>query len=110
MTNLKDVFTLDQESIEDHFKELFDVWYEKRDLTTEYLHPTQKPIRLSEIALKKNSEAGDIVIDLFGGSGSTLLACEQLDRKCYMMELDTKYCDVIVKRFEKFTGKKAVKL
>ena len=50
------------------------------------------------------------VVDLFGGSGSTLIACEQLNRKCYMMELDPKYVDVIIKRWEQFTGKKAVKI
>ena len=73
-------------------------------------HPTQKPIKLAEWFLKRYSKDGHIVIDLFGGSGSTLIACEQLDRTCYMMELDPKYCDVIIKRWEKFTGEKAVLL
>lgn len=50
------------------------------------------------------------MLDVFGGSGSTLIACEQLNRKCYMAELDPKYCDVIIKRFEQFAGKKAVKI
>ena len=76
------------------------------------VHPTQKPLNLiSQIFKKfdKNNEYNNIV-DLFGGSGSTLIACEQLNRKCYMMELDPKYVDVIIKRWENFTGKKAVKL
>ena len=73
-------------------------------------HPTQKPIKLAEWFLKRYSKDGHIIVDLFGGSGSTLIACEQLDRTCYMMELDPKYCDVIIKRWEKFTGEKAVLL
>lgn len=71
-------------------------------------HPTQKPIKLAEWFLKRYSKDGHIIVDLFGGSGSTLIACEQLDRTCYMMELDEKYCDVIIKRWETLTGKKAV--
>lgn len=70
------------------------------------LHPTQKPVELAAKAIKNHS-AG-LVVDLFGGSGSTLIACEQLNRTCYMMEIDPVYCDVIVKRWEKFTGQKAV--
>ena len=74
------------------------------------VHPTQKPIKLCEWFIEKYSNAGEAIIDLYGGSGSTLIACEQLDRTCYMMELDPKYCDVIIKRWEKFTGEKAVLL
>ena len=79
---------------------------------TNRVHPTQKPVRLFAEIVKKfeNKERFDTVVDLFGGSGSTLMACEQLNRKCYMMELDPKYCDVIIKRWETFTGKKAVKI
>lgn len=73
-------------------------------------HPTMKPVELIENALLNNSKIGDIVLDLFLGSGSTLIACEQLNRKCYGMELDPHYCDVIIKRWEDFTGKQAVKL
>lgn len=69
------------------------------------LHPTQKPVELAERALK-NHDAKN-VLDLFLGSGSTLIAAEKTNRKCYGMELDPKYCDVIVKRWEEFTGKKA---
>jgi DNA modification methylase len=69
------------------------------------LHPTMKPIALVVKALKNSSKEEDLIVDLFGGSGSTLIACEQTNRICYMMELDPKYCDVIRKRYYKFIGK-----
>lgn len=72
------------------------------------VHPTQKPIFLPSEAIKNSTETNDLVLDLFGGSGSTLIACEQLNRKCYTMELDEHYCDVIITRWENLTGKKAV--
>ena len=72
------------------------------------LHPTQKPIAIPEHAISHSSKEGQIVLDLFGGSGSTLIACEKTNRKCFMMELDPKYCDVIIKRYENYTGKKAI--
>jgi len=71
------------------------------------LHPTMKPIELCGKGIANSSISKGIVLDLFGGSGSTLIACEKLDRKCYMMEIDPAYCDVIVTRWEEFTGKKA---
>ena len=74
------------------------------------VHPTQKPVRMLGEILKDFTSEGDIVVDVFGGSGSTLIACEQLNRKCYMCELDERYCDVIVQRWENFTGQKAVLL
>ena len=74
------------------------------------IHPTQKPIKILADIIKEYTNQDDIVLDLFGGSGSTLIACEQLNRKCYMMELDPKYIDVIIKRWEQFTGKKAEKI
>lgn len=74
------------------------------------LHPTMKPIELIAECLLDCSIEGQSVLDLFGGSGTTLIACEQLNRKCRMMELDPHYCDVIIARWEKLTGKKAVKL
>ena len=74
------------------------------------LHPTMKPIKLITNEMKISSNINSNVLDLFGGSGSTLIACEQLNRKCYMMELDPHYIDVIIQRWENFTGKKAVKL
>lgn len=73
-------------------------------------HPTPKPIELIVKALINSSKENDIVLDVFGGSGSTLIACEQLNRKCYMMELDPLYVDVIIQRWENLTGKKAVRL
>ena len=66
------------------------------------INPTQKPIKLIEWFLTKFSKKNNIIVDLFGGSGSTLIACEQLDRKCRMMEIDEQYCQVIVDRFVKF--------
>jgi DNA modification methylase len=101
--NYSDVVMLDKNT----FAEQLDVWYEKRDNTAKYVHPTQKPVRLAERALKKNSKSKDIVVDGFGGSGSTLIACEQMNRPCYVMEFDPKYCDVIVRRWELFTNQKA---
>ena len=79
---------------------------------TNRVHPTQKPIKLIQMILDKfdKDKSYKVILDLFGGSGSTLIACEQLDRTCYMMELDPKYCDVIIKRWETLTGKKAVKV
>lgn len=72
------------------------------------VHPTQKPIRMLGDILKDFSKEHDIVVDVFGGSGSTLIACEQLNRKCFMCELDPHYCDVIIQRWENLTGQKAV--
>ena len=79
---------------------------------TNRVHPTQKPIKLIQMILDKfdKDKSYKVILDLFGGSGSTLIACEQLNRKCYCMELDPKYCDVIIKRYENLTGKKAVKM
>ena len=84
------------------------MWQIKKD--TNYKHPTQKPVELSARAIKNSTKPTQNVVDLFGGSGSTLIACEQLNRKCFMMELDEHYCDVIIQRWENLTGKQAVKL
>lgn len=73
-------------------------------------HPTMKPVKLVGQQIENSSKQGEAVLDLFGGSGSTLIAAEQLKRKCYMMEYDPKYVDVIIDRWESFTGKKAEKL
>ena len=73
------------------------------------VHPTQKPVRMLSDILKDFTKEDENVLDLFGGSGSTLIACENLNRKCYMMELDPKYCSVIIERWENLTGKKAEK-
>ena len=84
-----------------------DVWQCKRQKNT--VHPTMKPLELIGMALQDQPKK-KTVYDGFGGSGSTLIACEQLDRTCYMMELDPKYCDVIIKRWETLTGEKAQKI
>jgi DNA modification methylase len=70
-------------------------------------HPTMKPIELCAKAINNSSRSDDIVLDPFGGSGSTLIAAEQTGRTCYTMELDPVYCDVIIRRWEELTGKKA---
>ncbi len=75
--------------------------------TNDRLHPTQKPIELIQPLIEFSSGANQKILDPFGGSGSTLIACEKTNRKCFMMELDAHYCDVIVARWEKYTGKKA---
>jgi DNA modification methylase len=85
------------------------VWDVKRHSKNEF-HPTQKPVELPVRAMENSSKSGDTVLDLFGGSGSTLIACEKHNRHARLMELDPKYCDVIVKRWEDFTGKKATLL
>lgn len=74
------------------------------------VHPTMKPIGIPARAIRNSSKPGQILVDLFGGSGSTLIAAEQTGRICYTMELDPIYCDVIIQRWEEFTGKKAVKI
>jgi DNA modification methylase len=84
-----------------------DVWEFGRD--TSALHPTMKPVDLVCYGLNNSSKSGDEVLDLFGGSGSTLIACEKTSRDCRMMELDPKYCDVIIQRWEDFTGETAIK-
>ena len=74
------------------------------------LHPTMKPVALVANCLMDATKKGDMVLDVFGGSGTTMIACEQLGRRCRMMELDPHYCDVIIARWEKLTGKKAEKV
>ena len=91
-------------------KRIGSVWEIGRDNVNNYEHPTQKPVALSAQAITYTTKRGETVLDLFGGSGSTLIACEQLNRICYMMELDPHYCDVIIQRWENLTGGKAVKL
>ena len=83
-----------------------DVWeFDRPRVSVE--HPMMKPVALVCRALSNSSNRGDIVVDLFGGSGTTLIACEQTQRRCRMMELDPRYCDVIIARWEKATGRKA---
>lgn len=86
-----------------------DVWYLSRGNTGEYVHPTQKPVELIIRALHNSSKAGDVVLDSFGGSGATMIACEKTGRHARLMELDPRYVDVIIKRWQDFTGREAVR-
>jgi DNA modification methylase len=86
-----------------------DVWSVKKINPQSMVHLTEKPVELAVRAIQYSSRSGENVLDLFGGSGSTLIACEQTGRKAYLMELDELYCDVIVTRWEQFTGQKAVR-
>jgi DNA modification methylase len=83
------------------------LWEEKKPAANR-LHPTSKPVELIERALLNSSKAGDIVVDLFGGSGSTLIGCERRGRKARLMEIDPKYADCIVQRYQEYTGQSAV--
>jgi DNA modification methylase len=89
-------------------KRIGSVWSFGKDAAASYMHPTQKPVALAGEAIDKTTHAADLVYDPFLGSGTTLIAAEQLGRKCYGMEISPQYCDVIVKRWETLTGKKAI--
>jgi DNA modification methylase len=80
------------------------VWTMKRANVAEYVHPTQKPVELAVVAITKSSKEGDIILDQFLGSGTTLIAAEKAGRSCYGLELDPKFCDVVVQRWVNFTG------
>jgi len=84
-----------------------DLWHVKKVNPASMIHLTEKPVELAVRAIEYSSRPGENVLDLFGGSGSTLIGCEKTGRRAYLMELDTLYCDVIVQRYEQFTGKKA---
>lgn len=86
-----------------------DVWNLTRGNLQAYEHPTMKPLELISKMITNSSKKGELVIDFFGGSGTTLIAAEQLSRKCYMMEIDPFYCSVIIERWENLTGQKARK-
>lgn len=88
-------------------KRIGSVWSVNKDNGASYVHPTQKPVELMEKGVYNCSKYGQIVMDLFLGSGSTLIACEKINRKCHGMELDEKYVDVIINRWQDFTGKSA---
>jgi DNA modification methylase len=94
----------------DHFwcgaRDQGDVWFVKKPVSND-LHPTMKPVELIARALQNSSKSRDTVLDPFGGSGSTLIACEKLGRQARLVELEPRYCDVIVRRFEEFSGKQA---
>jgi DNA modification methylase len=94
----------------DDVTDMIDIWLAKRDAGVDYQHPTQKPITLHERPLNRCTKIGDNVLDLCGGSGSTLLACEQLKRNAFLVEMNPVFCQVIINRYENFSGNKAVKL
>ena len=110
--NLSEVLNKEVNSIGsyDDIMSIVQLWLVKRDNTADYEHPTQKPITLNEKPMKRCSAPGEIVLDLFGGSGSTLIAAEQLKRRAFLVELDPTFCDVIVRRYEHFTGNHAKKI
>ena len=85
-----------------------DVWAIKKPQKND-LHPTMKPVELMERSIRNSSRLGDVVLDCFGGSGSTLIAAEKSGRRCFTMELDPKYCDVIVRRWQDWTGQQATR-
>jgi len=87
-----------------------DLWHVKKVNPQSMVHLTEKPVELAVRAIQYSSRTGENVLDLFGGSGSTLIGCEQTGRKAFLMELDAPYCDIIVQRWEKFTGKKAERI
>ena len=94
----------------DDILDLFNIWLAKRDSAQDYEHPTQKPPTLHEKPLRRCTKPGDIVLDVTAGSGSTMVACEQLKRRAYLAEAEPIFCDVIIARYEALTGQKAVKL
>ena len=111
--NLNEVMNkevLSGNQVHDEIFDLFNIWLVKRDNAQDYEHPTQKPVTLHEKALKRCTAPGTIVVDLFGGSGSTLIACEQLKRKCFTMEMNPIFAQVIINRYEKYSGNKAKKI
>ena len=88
-------------------KRIGSVWTVNKDGASAYVHPTQKPVALACEAIDKTTKPGAVVLDLFGGSGSTLIACEMTGRAARIVELSPAYIDVIIKRWEDFTGEKA---
>ena len=90
-------------------KRKLDIWNYNNPTTSDE-HPTMKPISLCSEAIQNSCLRNDIVLDLFAGSGSTLIACEKINRKCFGMEIDPTYCQVILDRWEKYTGKKILKI
>lgn len=94
----------------DDIIDIFDIWLAKRDSGQDYQHPTQKPLTLHEKPLRRCTRIGDVVLDYYGGSGSTLLACEQMKRAALLCEIEPVFCQVIIDRWEAMTGQKAVRL
>ena len=113
MSNLNEILNKEIETgnqVHDEILDIINLWVVKRDDAQSYEHPTQKPVTLNERPIKRCSAPGHIILDLFGGSGSTLIACEQIKRRCRMVEQDPVFASVIIDRWEKLTNKKAVLL
>lgn len=94
----------------DDILDLFSIWLVKRLPGNEYEHPTQKPISLAEKPLRRCTKPNDTVLDSFGGSGSTLISCEQMKRRAFLCEAEPIFCDLIIHRYENFTNQKAKRL
>ena len=117
MGDLKHTFATDYELIlcssrncEITGKRIGSVWTINKDASINYVHPTQKPIKLSATAIESTTKENEKVLDLFGGSGSTLIACEQLNRKAYLMEFEPKWVQTIIERYLRFTGNEEIKI
>ena len=111
LNNLTEVLNKEVETgnrMLDDIYDLFNIWLAKRLPAQQYEHPTEKPPQLHEKALRRCTKIGGTVLDLFGGSGSTLIACEQLKRKCVITEIEPIFCDLIIKRYENLTGREAI--
>lgn len=111
ITKLNEILNREVETGNRVFEEImdyFDLWLVPRDV--DYEHPTQKPITLHEKPIKRCTAPGHLILDLFGGSGSTMMACEQTKRTCYTMEKDPIFAQVIINRYEEHTGNKAIKV
>lgn len=107
-TNLNEVMNKEVSTgnrLTDDILDLFNIWLAKRLPANSYEHPTQKPPTVYEKALRRLTKPGDAVLDVFGGSGTTLIACEQLKRRAFLCEQEPIFCDVIIKRFQELTGK-----
>ena len=94
----------------DEFYDMIDIWAVNKLSSTEYEHPTEKPITLHDKPIKRCTKIGDNILSLFGGSGGEMITAEQLKRRMFMVELDPVFADLIIRRYEKFTGEKAVKI
>lgn len=111
--NLSEILNKDISSgnrAHDDIMDMFDIWLAKRDPGQDYQHPTQKPLTLHEKPIKRCTRIGDVVLDICGGGGSTLMSCDQLKRVALLSEIDPVFCQVTINRFEAATGQKAVKL
>jgi DNA modification methylase len=107
VTNLNEVLNKEVGTgnrLTDDVLDLFCIWLDKRKAGQDYLHPTEKPVTLHEKPLRRCTRPGGLVLDTFGGSGSTLIACEQMKRRAFLLEIDPVFCDVIIDRWQILTG------